>query len=96
MVQTASPTLLHAADPVGVLSAQLADGIDEAVASPPDAQSRSMAISSLVREIFEAIEWLHGADGDAAELDSLAEVVAAAHRHQIRMSGLHQTEGQLG
>jgi hypothetical protein len=71
----------------------LVDEISEAVASPPDAHARSAAISSLVREVYETMEWLHGADTENEELASLRRVVHAAQEHQKRMSALRDRSG---
>lgn len=76
------------------LSGVLIDEISEAVASPPDAHARSAAICSLVREIYETMEWLHGPGSQNAELISLGRVVAEAQEHQRRMSVLRDSSGQ--
>jgi hypothetical protein len=74
-----------------ILTVDLIDGIAEAVASPPDPHTRSAAICSLVREIYETMEWLHGADASHEELVSLRQVVAEAQKHQERMSALRDS-----
>jgi hypothetical protein len=74
-----------------ILTSDLVDGIAEAVASPPDPHARSAAICSLVREIYETMEWLHGKDTSHVELASLRLVVAEAQRHQERMSALRDS-----
>jgi len=71
------------------LSPELIDGLGEAVASPSDAHSRSAAICSLVREMYETMEWLHSSDPDNHELHSLRLLVDEAEQHQMRMSGRH-------
>jgi hypothetical protein len=78
------------------LTVDLIDGIAEAVASPPDPHARSAAICSLVREIYETMEWLHGTDVQHEELASLRQVVAAAQGHQQRMSALRDVTASLG
>ena len=78
-----------------ILSSDLIDGIAEAVASPPDPHARSAAICSLVREIYETMEWLHGSDTSHVELASLRQVVAEAQRHQERMSALRDSTSLL-
>jgi hypothetical protein len=78
------------------LTVDLIDGIAEAVASPPDPHTRSAAICSLVREIYETMEWLHGTDTHHEELASLRQVVAAAQSHQQRMSALRDVSGSAG
>lgn len=70
------------------LTGVLIDEISEAVVSPPDAHARSAAICSLIREVYESMEWLHGADAQNEELASLSRVVAEAQAHQQRMSAL--------
>ena len=74
------------------LTGDLIDGIAEAVASPPDPSARADAISSLVREVYETMEWLHGAGVQNEELASLNRVLQEAQAHRQRMSGL-QGEG---
>ncbi|MET0695749.1 MAG: hypothetical protein ABWX96_16005 [Propionibacteriaceae bacterium] len=66
-------------------SSALVDGITDAVASPPDAQARAEAVCGLVREIYETMEWVHGANPESYELASLRGLVAAALEHQERM-----------
>lgn len=70
------------------LSGDLIDGIAEAVASPPDPAARSTAICSLVREVYETLEWLHGAGVQNEELASLGRLLQEAQAHQQRMSKL--------
>jgi len=74
-----------------ILTSDLIDGIAEAVASPPDPHARSAAICSLVREVYETMEWLHGSDTSHVELASLRQVVAEAEQHQARMSALRDS-----
>ena len=74
------------------LTGDLIDGIAEAVASPPDPSARADAIASLVREVYETMEWLHGAGVQNEELSSLSRLVNEAQAHQQRMSKL-RTEG---
>jgi len=69
----------------GMLPSELIDGIAEAVASRPDLASRSDVVCSLVQEIFETVKWVHGADLQQDEVSSLAQVMAAAHEHSLRM-----------
>ena len=64
------------------------DGISEVVASLQDAEARARAISSLVQEIYETMEWVHGPNNDCDELASLRGLVAAALEHEDRMSGV--------
>jgi hypothetical protein len=73
-----------------VLPCVLADGIAEAVACPPDPAARATAISSVVREIYESMLWLYGAEVQNEELASLQRVVAAAQDHQVRMTFLRE------
>jgi hypothetical protein len=75
------------------LTGVLIDEISEAVALPPDAHARSAAICSLVREVYETMEWLHGEGVDNEELGSLRRVVAEAQEHQKRMSALRDETG---
>ena len=78
----------------GRLTGDLIDGIAEAVASPPDPSARADAISSLVREVYETMEWLHGAGVQNEELTSLSRLVTEAQAHQQRMSSLRVEGGR--
>ena len=69
----------------GLLPSELIDGIAEAVASRPDLGSRSDVVCSLVQEIYETVKWVHAADLQQDEVASLAQVMAAAQEHSLRM-----------
>jgi hypothetical protein len=68
------------------LPSEVADGIAEMVASPPDASARATAIVSLIQEIVETMQWVHGPQTESAELVSLRGLMAAALEHQERMA----------
>jgi hypothetical protein len=70
----------------GDLRGDLIDGIAEAVASPPDPHARAAAISSVVQEVYETMEWLHGVGIENEELASLHRIVEEAQEHARRMS----------
>jgi hypothetical protein len=79
-----------------ILGPELIDELAEAVASPPDAHSRSAAICSLVREMYETLEWLHSSDPHNHELHSLRLLVDEAEQHQTRMSARHDALMRAG
>lgn len=72
------------------LSAELIDGIAEAVAWCPDRYARSLVIGELMREIYETIAWLGGSQSDKHELANLRRLLteADAHQHQMAPSSL--------
>lgn len=70
------------------LGGDLLDAVAEAVILPHDPCARSAAICSLVREVYETMEWLHGVGVHNDELDSLRRVMTEAQAHQRRMSAL--------
>lgn len=88
-LRTASPPAqrnsLCAAD--SKLSAELVHGV-EAVLTPTSPQVRSVAVTSVVEEIYRTVEWLHGGDAGQAELVSLRQLLAAARDHEVRMATL--------
>jgi hypothetical protein len=88
MTLTAATTYSRVSDPLPpiALRSELVDGLAEAVAAPLDPYARSTAICSLLGEVYETIEWLHGRDRENEELVSFRRVVAEARSHQGRMS----------
>jgi len=67
------------------LSAELIDGITEAVASPTDARVRADVIADLVHEVDEAVKWRNERHPGGVEEQSLATLVTAAAVHRHRM-----------
>jgi alkylhydroperoxidase family enzyme len=67
------------------LSAELIDGITEAVASPTDARVRADVISDLIHEVDEAVKWRNERHPGGEEEQSLATLTAAAAVHRHRM-----------
>ena len=67
------------------LSAELIDGITEAVASPTDARVRADVIAHLVHEVGEAVKWRNERHPGGEEEQSLETLVAAAAVHRHRM-----------
>ncbi|HEX8510799.1 MAG TPA: hypothetical protein VF635_15035 [Propionibacteriaceae bacterium] len=70
------------------LSADLLDGLTEAVVKPADPRVRAKVIRELVHEVDEAVRWRHSADPGGQEEQSLAALVDAAAGHQERMAEL--------
>ena len=72
------------------LSAELIDGVAEAVAWCPDRYTRSIVIGELMREIYETVAWLGGTRSDKHELASLRRLLieADAHQHQMTCSSI--------
>lgn len=68
------------------LPGELIDQLTEVVIAPPDAHARSVAVASMIAEIFESIRWLQGSDPDHEELGSLYRVLAEAYAHRSRMA----------
>jgi hypothetical protein len=71
-----------------VLGGEVIDALAEAVLSPPDPLARAVAIGNVVRELYDTLQWLHGADGGNEEVRSLLRVVEEAQQHQLRMNAL--------
>jgi hypothetical protein len=74
----------------GLLAGELVDSLIEAVVLPPDPLARSGVICELLNELYDAVDWLHGAetaltDPVAPETASLRQLVTAARDHQRRM-----------
>ena len=67
------------------LSAMFIDGITEAVALPADRASRAAAVMAVVRELYDAVAWVHAEAESDEELASLARVLAETQHHQDRM-----------
>ena len=67
------------------LSAELIDGITEAVVSPTDPRARADVISDLVHEVDEAVKWRNERHPGGEEELSLAALVTAAEVHRHRM-----------
>jgi hypothetical protein len=67
-------------------SAELVDGISEAVALPLDPSARAAGITALVQEMHEALTWVDPSTAPSREQASFAQVLAETHRHRIRMS----------
>lgn len=68
------------------LSALLMDGINEVIALAPNGASRAAAITALVREIYDTVEWVNGPTTGNRELASLGRVLAEARHHNNQMS----------
>lgn len=68
-----------------VLSADLIDGITEAVVKPADPSVRAAVIADLVHEVDEAVKWRHELDPGKEEEQSVGKLVEAAASHQQRM-----------
>jgi hypothetical protein len=76
------------------LPGELIDSLIEAVVLSTDASARSAVVCDLLKELCNAVEWLHGsetllpADPTSEESASLRQLVVAAHDHQLRMRAL--------
>jgi len=67
------------------LSAELIDGITEAVVRPTDPRVRADVIADLVHEVDEAVKWRNERHPGGEEELSLAGLVTAAAVHRHRM-----------
>lgn len=77
------------ADPTAaMLGGEVIDALAEAVLAPPDPLARAVAIGNVVRELYDTLHWLHGADVGNEEVRSLLRVVEEAQQHQLRMNAL--------
>jgi hypothetical protein len=74
------------------LSAELIDGITEAVASPTDPRSRAEVIADLVHEVDEAVKWRNERHPGGEEEQSLAALVEAAAVHRHRMDEVDESD----
>ena len=72
------------------LSAELIDGITEAVASTTDPRVRADVIADLVHEVDEAVKWRNERHPGGEEEQSLAALVAAAAVHRHRMDDVDE------
>lgn len=74
-----------------VLSAELLDGLTEAIVKPGDPRVRAQVISEMVHEVDEAVRWRHQLHPGSEEEQSLVALVEAAADHQERMAELGET-----
>ena len=74
------------------LSAELIDGITEAVASPTDPRVRADVIAHLVHEVDEAVKWRNERHPGGVEEQSLATLVTAAEVHRHRMDDVDEMD----
>ena len=77
----------------GLLAGELIDSLIEAVVLPADPLARSAVVCDLIKELCDAVVWLHAAapqpeDSLVEETASLRQLVVAAHDHQLRMRTL--------
>jgi hypothetical protein len=72
------------------LSAELIDGITEAVASTTDPRVRADVIADLVHEVDEAVKWRNERHPGGQEEQSLAALVIAAEVHRHRMDDVDE------
>lgn len=77
------------------LSAELIDGITEAVASPTDPRVRAAVIADLVHEVGEAVRWRNERHPGGEEEQSLETLVAAAAVHRHRMDDVDDDDEQV-
>lgn len=77
------------------LSAELIDGITEAVASPTDPRLRADVIADLVHEVGEAVKWRNEGHPGGEEEQSLETLMAAAAVHRHRMDDVDPEDDQL-
>ena len=76
----------HSVTGVTPLTAELSDGICEAVLVSAHPRGRSDTICSIVNEICETVTWLHGsAAANDQELSSLHHLLEEAQAHRQRM-----------
>ncbi|MCW2811523.1 MAG: hypothetical protein JWP61_1981 [Friedmanniella sp.] len=86
-LEPADPPAMHDDLPLG-----LVHGIESIVAATSP-QVRSVAIASVVEEIFQTLAWVHDGERPQEELSSLAEVLAAACAHEARMTAMADGHG---
>jgi hypothetical protein len=77
----------------GLLAGEFVDSLIEAVVLASGPLARSAVICELLKELCDAVEWLHAAEtlpDDSADQEtaSLHELLVATHGHQFRMSAL--------
>jgi hypothetical protein len=93
---SAAASLIEPDDPPAVryaLPPGLVHGIESVVAPPTSPQVRSAAISSVVEEMYQTLAWANFGETRQAELSSLAQVLAAACAHEVRMAALDHEFG---
>jgi hypothetical protein len=93
---SAAASLIEPDDPPAVRSVlppELVHGIESVVGPPTSPQVRSAAISSVVEEIYQTLAWANFGETREAELSSLAQVLAAACAHEVRMAALDHEVG---
>jgi hypothetical protein len=87
---TALSTINGSASAGALVPGELIDSLIESVVLPHNSLARSAAICDLLREMYAAVEWLHGTektpdDAVCQEVASLRQLVAAGQDHQTRM-----------